>query len=243
MLTIGVCDDQPQQVQLLLRYLRDYMANAGEYRVVASSQPVEFFHSIETEKPDFVFLDVNMDDMDGIKLGEAIRVKYPDMILVYVTAYGQYAVDAFRVRAFHYLLKPIEREAFRVLLRDVLDRLSRAGDGAPEKHFSVRVKGEIARFSYSEILYFEKSGHCVVVHAQKRDISYYGNMQSLMEELDADVFVQCHQGYAVNLEKVRAFRDKKLKLDGGAEVPVSRSYADTVRSVLVKRLFNCEGSA
>ena len=104
MLTIGVCDDQPQQVQLLLRYLNDFMAGYGEYRVIASSQPVEFLQRLENEKPDVVFLDVNMEDMDGIRLGEGIRNRYADVILVYVTAYGQYALDAFRVRAFHYLL-------------------------------------------------------------------------------------------------------------------------------------------
>ncbi len=242
MLTIGVCDDQPLQVQLLLRYLHEYMADACEYRVIASSQPIEFLQRLETEKPDFVFLDVNMDDMNGIKLGEEIRARYPDAMLVYVTAYGQYALDAFRVRAFHYLLKPIERDAFVALMREALDYLKRAANRPSEQHFAVRVKGEIARFSYSEILYFEKMGHCVVVHASNRDISYYGNMQSLMEELNSDVFAQCHQGYVVNLDKVRAFRDKTLRLDGGAEVPVSRSYADHVKSILVKRLFDHEGS-
>jgi DNA-binding LytR/AlgR family response regulator len=242
MLTIGVCDDQPQQVQLLLRYLNDYMASFGEDRVIASSHPVEFLQRLETEKPDLVFLDVNMDDMDGIRLGEAIRARYPDTMLVYVTAFGQYALDAFRVRAFHYLLKPIEREAFNTLMRETMDHLNKIGSGVTEKHFAVRVKGEIARFAYSEIIYFEKMGHCVVVHAQKRDISYYGNMQSLLQEMDSDMFVQCHQGYVVNLDKVRAFRDKTLKLDGGAEVPVSRSYADHVKSILVKRLFDREES-
>ena len=240
MLTIGVCDDQPQQVQLLLRYLNDFMAGYGEYRVIASSQPVEFLQRLENEKPDVVFLDVNMEDMDGIRLGEGIRNRYPDVILVYVTAYGQYALDAFRVRAFHYLLKPIERDAFNALLLETLNYLKKIGSVVEEKYFAVRVKGEIAQFAYSEIFYFEKMGHCVVVHAKKRDLSYYGNMQALMEELDSENFVQCHQGYVVNLDKVRAFRDKTLKLEGGAEVPVSRSYAENMKAILVKRLFDRE---
>jgi len=241
MLTIGVCDDQPEQVQLLLRYLNDPAAEVGGCRVIASSKPIEFLKSLEAEKPDLVFLDVNMDEMDGIRLGEAIRARHPGAMIVYVTAYGQYALDAFRVRAFHYLLKPLEREAFCALMREARARLQSAGVAA-EKHFTVRVKGETARFALSEILYFEKVGHRVVVHARKRDISYYGKIQSVVEELNSDRFVQCHQGYVVNLDSVRAFRDRTLKLEGGAELPVSRSCADHVKSALAKRLFDCEGS-
>jgi DNA-binding LytR/AlgR family response regulator len=236
-----VCDDQPEQVELLLRFINDPIANIGERRVIASSKPVEFLQSLEAEKPDLVFLDINMDELDGIRLGEAIRARHPDAMIVYVTAFEQYALDAFRVRAFHYLLKPLEREAFYALMREARAHLEKAG-GAAERHFTVQVKGETARFAHGEILYFEKVGHCVVVHALNREISYYGKIQSLLEELNSDRFVQCHQGYVVNLDMVRAFRDWTLKLEGGAEVPVSRSCADHVKSVLVRRLFDREGS-
>lgn len=242
MLTIGLCDDQPQQVQHLLRCLNECMTDYGEYCVIASSQPVEFLQRLETEKPDLVFLDINMEDMDGIRLGEAIKARHPDAVLVYVTAFGQYALDAFRVRAFHYLLKPIDRVEFSLLLRETLDYLRKVVATPGEKHFAVRVKGEIARFAYSEIIYFEKMGHCVVVHALGRDLSYYGNMQSLLDELDPAMFAQCHQGYIVNLDKVRAFRERTLKLEGGAEVPVSRTHAEHLKAILIKRLFAREGS-
>lgn len=241
MLTIGVCDDQPEQVRQLLRLLNDPIACGGDCRVIASSKPFDFLRSLEAEKPDLVFLDVNMHELDGIRLGEAIHARHPDAMIVYVTAFGQYALDAFRVRAFHYLLKPLEREAFSALMREARAHLQRE-DSAADKYFTVQVKGETARFAHSEILYFEKVGHCVVVHALDREISYYGKIQSLMEALNSDRFVQCHQGYVVNLDMVRAFRDRTLKLEGGAEVPVSRSCADQVKSVLVRRLFDREGS-
>ena len=242
MLTIGICDDQPQQVQLLTKYLSDYMGDSGDYRVIASSQPVEFLEMLEGVRAAFAFLDICMGDMDGIRLGEAIRAKHRETMLIYTSAFGQYALDAFRVRAFHYLLKPVERKAFNALMQEMLERLSRRDQAASEKHFAVRVKGEIARFAYGEILYFEKVGHRVVVHTERRDLSYYGNMQTLLSELDSDSFAQCHQGYVVNLNRVRAFRDRTLKLDGGAEVPVSRSYADHVKDILIKRLFDREES-
>ena len=241
MLTIGVCDDQPEQVRNLLRLLNDPVACNGDCRVIASVSPVEFLKRLETEKPDLVFLDVNMDELDGIKLGEAIRARHPDAMVVYVTAFGQYALDAFRVRAFHYLLKPLEREAFSALMREARARLQRE-DSVSDQYFTVQVKGETARFAQGEILYFEKVGHCVVVHALDREMSYYGKIHSLMDKLNPDRFVQCHQGYVVNLDMVRAFRDKTLKLEGGAEVPVSRSCVDQVKSVLVRRLFDREES-
>ena len=113
------------------------MGDSGDYRVIASSQPVEFLEMLEGERADFAFLDICMGDMDGIRLGEAIRAKNRETMLIYISAFGQYALDAFRVRAFHYLLKPVERKAFNALMQEMLERLSRRDQAASEKHFAV----------------------------------------------------------------------------------------------------------
>ena len=158
------------------------------------------------------------------------------MVLIYVTAHEKYAMEAFGVRAFHYLLKPLTKEAFDRTLDEGLRHVEKPAV-KEEPTFTIRTKKEVASLRYSEILYFEKVGHKIRIHAGERDYFYYGNFKGLLVQLDTGFFVQCHQGYIANVAKIRGFRDKTLFLGKGISLPVSRSYCDAVRNVLAQRLF------
>lgn len=234
--TIGFCEDDAAQLSLLRRYLDACREDGEEFRVVAASEPAAFLEALRCAAPDLVFLDIELGNESGLDLGKKIRELYPAALIVYVTAYGQYALEAFQVRAFHYLVKPIALESFRCVLRESL-RLLRSRVPIPEKRFSVQIRGEIVSLPYSSILFFEKTGHRIRVHAGERDIYYYGNMQDLLAKLEGSEFFQCHQGFVVNIHRVRSFRERTLFLDADAQVPVSRTYADAVRDKLIQWLF------
>jgi len=235
-LTIGICDDYLEQVQLLLKYL-DSCRDQNEFRIIEATEPQGFLMKMEADRPQLVFLDIDMGEMNGIQLGEKIKTLYEDTVIVYITAYEKYALEAFRVRAFHYLLKPLTKEKFNHVLEEAIQFIKRDRVPNQDKIFTVQVKGEIICLKYSEIYYFEKSGHKIKVHTQKCDIYYYSNLYGLLEEIDADSFIQCHQGYIVNVDKIRGFREKTLFLDGNLQLPVSRSYTENVKEMLAKRLF------
>jgi len=234
--TIGICDDCIEQVDLLAGFLRgceDY----GEFRVIHASEPETFFETLKTDRPDLVFLDVDMAGMSGIELGEKIRALYENTVIVYITGYEKYAYDAFRLRAFHYLLKPVTVEQFRQVLSEALAYIQKEDAGKTDKKISVQNKGELLNLPYRDIWYFEKIGRQIKIHMLFREVYYYDNFSSLLAELDGDAFVQCHQGYIANVDKIRAFRDKTLYLDGNVQLPVSRTFAEQVKEVLKKHLF------
>ncbi len=234
--TIGICDDCIEQVDLLAGFLHR-CGEYGEFRVINANEPVAFFETLKTDRPDLVLLDVDMDGMNGIELGEKIRKLYENTILIYITGYEKYAFKAFQLRAFHYLLKPVTMGRFRQVLNEALDYIQKEDAGKDEKKFSVQNKGELLNLPYRDILYFEKSGHQIKVHSLSRNVYYYSNFICLLAELDDDAFVQCHQGYIANADKIRAFRDKTLYLDGNIQLPVSRTFAEQVKEVLKKKLF------
>ena len=233
--TIGFCEDDAAQLALLRHYL-DACSGEDAFRVIEATDSAAFWEALRPVRPDLVFLDIDIGGENGIQLGRQLRELYPETVIVYITAHEQFALEAFRVRAFHYLLKPVTTESFRQTLREALAYIRTRGR-APEKHFSIQLRGELISLPYSRILFFEKVGHRIRVHTEDRDIFYYGNMQDLWALLDGDSFLQCHQGFVVNVQKIRSFRERTLFLDGNAQAPVSRTYADSVRDKLTRKLF------
>ena len=184
-----------------------------------------------------MFLDIDMEGMNGIDLGAKIKEIYESAVLVYITGYKKYAFEAFQLKAFHYLLKPVTKERFCQVLCEALAHIQKADAGKDQMTFSVQVGGKLLSFYCSDICYFEKIGHQIKIHTSSRDIYYYGNLSDVLDELDGEAFMQCHQGYIANVDKVMAFQNKTLFLDGDEKLPVSRTFAEQVREVLKKRLF------
>jgi len=234
--TVGVCDDSPEQVDLLVHYLKNYQGN-DDFKIVRSTDPADFLPKLRQYPPHIVLLDIDMGDCNGIQLGGEIKELFCGAVVVYITAYEKYALEAFRVRAFNYLLKPLTRAKFNQMLEEAISFLRKEDSSKTEKTFTVQLKGEMLNFKYSEIVYFEKTGHRIKIHTQSGEFFFYDNLNSLLMRLDKNFFFQCHQGYIVNTGKIRAFRDKTLFLDGDLQIPVSRSFADKVKEVLTKRLF------
>ena len=158
-------------------------------------------------------------------------------MIIYITAHEEYALKAFAVRAFHYLLKPLAKEQFFRAMDEALAYVTQKGTAESSKIFSVQIKGEFLCVPHGDIFYFEKIGRRIKIQTSAREIFFYGNLQELAEKLDGAPFLQCHQGYIVNTEKIRSFRDKTLYLEKGLAIPVSRSYTETVREALVRMLF------
>lgn len=235
--TIGICDDNPEQLHLLRKYLDTYSQDTDQFSILESTEPVVFLNMLQASKPHLVFLDIDMGEMNGIQLGDRLKSLYPETAIVYVTAHEKYALEAFRVRAFHYLLKPLTREKFSWVFEEAVRSIKRINENKPVKTLTIQTKEEIICLAYSDIFYFEKVSHKIKVHTENRDIYYYDNFLNLIEAIDANCFIQCHQGYIANIGKIRGFRDKTLFLDGNLKLPVSRSYTERIKEMLAKRLF------
>ncbi len=233
-LVIGICDDCEEQIEIIENQLMEFR-DEFKIEVLRSTDPLEFFSELEENRPDLVFLDIDMDKLDGIKLGERIKEKYRDTIIIYITGYEKYALDAFRVRAFHYLIKPVTIEKFSQVFKEATSLLK--DDKNDKKNYIVKKKGEYIYLNYDDIYYFEKKRHLVKICTVNGDISFYETFKNLLHEIDMNYFIRCHQGYIVNISKVRAYRDQKLILDENLEeIPVSRSHIKEVKEMVENRL-------
>jgi two-component system LytT family response regulator len=218
---------------------------------------------IEDTRPDIVFLDVQMPGLDGMQL--AARVQTGGPVVVFITAYSRYAVEAFDLAATDYVLKPFSDERFvealeRAKRRVRERRLSElaqqmAGVAAELQHCESDGPGDdssryLRRLSIKqgertivlrteEIIWIEAQDYCVTVHSTRGHHLVRASLASLEERLAPDTFVRTHRMAIVNLKHVRETHDRdglRLVLSEGTQVGVSRSRRSHVESLLSPRL-------
>ncbi|MDQ3012714.1 MAG: response regulator [Acidobacteriota bacterium] len=212
---------------------------------------------IEAEQPDLLFLDVQMPDLNGF---EVLRLIEPESALaqmplvVFVTAFDQYAINAFEVSAIDYLLKPVHRERLQLAVkktREKLDARKQAGAQLTQflqtqrppvtgylQRLPVRSNNRILMLSIEQVTSFKVDrGLVCVTTAEGEHWTKYTALTELEALLDPKVFQRIHRQVIVNLNHVReitAFDNNtaRLTLTGGAQVQVSRSHIKELREVL-----------
>lgn len=204
------------------------------------------------EHPDVVFLDVQMPGLSGLEVVEAIPPEQLPVI-VFVTAYDKYAVQAFELHAVDYLLKPFDEERFTktlVRVRDTLKRRSsgNAGDlrrlletmwqGRPYlKRIGAKTAGRIVFLRVDDIDWVEATGNYLTLHAGKETHLIRETMNGLEPKLDPQQFVRVHRSSIVNLDRIKEIQpwfrgEQVMVLKDGTQVTVGRSYRDRLKQLL-----------
>ena len=235
---IAICDDDRRQVELVVKYIHGLNLD-HEYSIVTSENPQNLISILDEEEIDIAFLDIEMGDITGIDVGKEIRSRFSDCIIVFITGFRDYALDAFQIKAMDYLIKPITPEKFKKLMDDVLDRYKQVKDGGARNYFTIENKEGYVRLDYDQIFYFEKIQRKVRVHTQNNSYEFYGTLKEVKKFLNmSDSFSQCHQGYIVNASKIIEMRKNKILLDViDLELPVSRRFREELVEAFESVLF------
>ena len=219
---------------------------------------------IEDTRPDIVFLDVEMPGLRGVELAEHFQGSGP--VIVFTTAFSQYAVDAFEVAATDYVLKPFSDERFiealgrakrRVrerrlgelasLMAGVATELHHGGAAEPSsaessqylQRLSIKQGERTIVLRTDEIIWIEAQDYCVTVHSTRGHHMVRASLTSLEGRLAPETFVRAHRTAIVNVKHVRETQDRdglRLVLSEGTQVGVSRSRRSHVESLLSPRL-------
>ncbi|WP_456277681.1 LytR/AlgR family response regulator transcription factor [Bacillus sp. AK128] len=206
----------------------------------------ELLALVDQLHPDVIFMDIRMPEMEGTKAATLLSSK-PDggPFIVFCTAYEQFALEAFRLNAVDYLLKPYEVLRLKECLKRVRDRMrvanSRMRSTTPSNSRIIIEEGEnIVVLDPYEIIYAEKEEKHLVIHTNKRKIKAKMSIQQFEDSFnDQQQFIKPHRSYLVNIDYINEIRpwingayNIKLKHDSKATIPVSRNTIKTVLSVL-----------
>ena len=233
---IAVCDDNPQDLK--------YIANLiGRYAAAASSpvsfqlfdNPEELLKRAKAERFTHFFLDVQMPAMDGISAAQEIRSFDADAKIVFLTSFKEYAYESYRVKAYDYLLKPIEEKQLHALL----SQLS-AQESAAQECLCIQSGRSFFRLPFSQLSHLEinqKKLHFCLVDGQVRQIP--GSMAEYESTLlTRPEFIKIHRSYIVNLNQIAAITPEGCTMFSGKNLPISRLLYQRVQSRFMQHLFS-----
>lgn len=234
-------DDEPLALRQLHTYIArvPYLEQTGEYRnALAASE------ALETMQVDLIFCDINMPDLNGIDFVRTLPSDRRPMI-VFTTAYSEYAVEGFKLEAVDYLLKPFgfddfNRAAQRAkTLYDLLHNRRAtaaseedAGVSVPQdnKEFlSVKTDHMVSLVKLENILYLESMGEYVRIHTvEGKTLTTLYRLKNMEAALPADSFMRVHRSYIINLRRIAGYAKGRIffSTDERDSVPIGENYRD-----------------
>jgi DNA-binding LytR/AlgR family response regulator len=242
-----VDDEQPARDELVFQLER--LGEVGE--VLGAAEATECLRLLESADVDAVFLDVRMPGLDGLELARIVRLLARPPMLVFVTAFDSYAVEAFGLAAVDYLLKPVRAERLRATVKRLLEtrRGHEAGaagaTGQPEDddaigdRLPVLARGRIVLVNVGDIRVAMVAGERVMVHTHEGRFQSRHTLAELEHRLHGRGFLRVHRAYLVNLRHVLTIETffngtylLKLRNVPDLTVPVSRRHAADLRAAV-----------
>lgn len=218
MIKCAICDDEPHMVQEISNHLSQYM---NEKQI--TSYCVNSFSSGRSLLEngcdfDVIFLDIQMEQPDGMETAKILRQRKNHSLLIFVTVLKEYVFDAFEVEAYDYLIKPLDRGHFN----KTMDRAVRTLEQRAAKSIAVWRGASCEIILLAQIVYCEVQGRKIYIHQNDGKITdYYEKLEDLERRMDGRFF-KCHRSYLVNLEYVRGCHSGQVILPQGDKIPVSR---------------------
>jgi DNA-binding LytR/AlgR family response regulator len=225
-LTCLIVDDDTASRLVLQRYLEQ----EGDLVLLDSVDSGEKALDFIGQNPDLqlLFLDIQMPGLSGMDVLHQIPSGH-GVKAILTTGEREFAVEAFELEAFDYLVKPISQERFKASVeraRKAIANENRTTDGPKNKEFFFKTSNKFVRVRTDEILFVEAlSDYVVLVMEQGPKHIVHSTMKAMEEKLIPFGFMRIHRSYIANLEKVQAVADHHATL-GGKKVPISKSYQD-----------------
>ena len=247
-----IVDDEPLARERLRKLLEaeadvEIIGECGDGREAAAA--------ILRDQPDLVFLDIQMPELDGFGVVETIRTaRTPE--IVFVTAFNQHALRAFEVHALDYLLKPFDRERFRLALERARTRLAQARSGElsqrltallaemrpepkPADRLAVKTGGRVLFVKTTDIEWIEAADNYVTLHLGPESHMLRETMTALEARLAPAQFMRISRSTIVNVERIKELQpmfhgDYVVILRNGTRLSLSRGYRDKLQALLGK---------
>lgn len=213
-----IIDDEPLSQEII----SDFVRSCPELELVAVlDDALQAADLLKSESVQLLFLDINMPLLSGVGLMKSLN--HPPLV-VFVTAYPQYAVEGFEVDAVDYLLKPVSFERFRQSVNRVLDRIQQKAENKPT-HLVLRSDKKDYRVEFDDIRYLEACGDYVRFGLNNQSLLVHGRMKDFLARLPGNEFVQIHKSWVISLSKVQYLEGNQV-LVSEKRIPVSIKFKD-----------------
>ena len=229
---IAICDDDIKDLAKLHALVRGYGEESHvRFSITDYRSGTELLNAVEQGyAPEIVLLDINMAQMDGLTAARRIREKLEDVPIVLVTAYINYALEGYKVRANRFLVKDELDKTFAECMDDICSEIRRKNRTI---HLSC-VEGKI-QLKVADIIMIEASGHKCMIHMKNgKSLHIYEKLDVLEKMLNNSGFLRTHRSFLVNMRHIQGLSNYVVTTDNGMTASVSRPrYAGVRREYLL----------
>lgn len=232
MIRIAICDDFPDVVTQLNKYLSEYQQlNERQLDVKSFYNAEDLWEHLKGNRCDLVILDIELVEMNGVELGQLIRTELNDyaMKIVYISAKNCYDRQLFDVQPLNFLPKPIDKEKLFKMI-DLTIQLS----NDTERFFVFENKQGSFRMRFDDILYFESFDHYLKIVTKSGCYDYKSTLSEVMKQLSDSRFLQIHRSYIINYDNTIHIKYEEITMSNGDVVPISRDRRKEVRNRISK---------
>lgn len=247
-----IVDDEPIARDRVRRMLRE----ESDIEIIGEcGNGKEAVNFINEKQPDLVFLDIQMPEMNGFEAVQSISSEKVPAI-IFVTAFDQYAIQAFDVHALDYLLKPFNRERFKRAVTRAREQIEKAQSGKIDERLAslladltsskkylerlvVKSVGRVFFLRTEEVDWIEAAGNYAKLHVGREGHLIRETMNGLESKLNPDKFLRIHRSTLVNIDRIKELNplfsgDYTVMLKNGTELTLSRNYRDRLLELFQK---------
>ena len=220
-------DDEPLALSQLVTYINKvpFLELVGQ-----CESAIDARRMLDTEPVDAIFCDINMPDLNGMDFVKSLAV--PPLV-VFTTAYSEYAVEGFKVNAVDYLLKPFGLQDFQRAASRLRERLVTPHPSSATSHLFIKTDYRTVKIVIQDIRYIEGMSEYLKIHLdnQPKPVITLLAMKMLMERLPQN-FMRIHRSYIVNLDKIVEVNKNRVILDNNTYLPIGDSYREQFNKYL-----------
>ena len=237
-------DDEPLALKKLVTYIRKipYLELVAECRSAIEAQKV-----IDEQEIDAVFLDINMPDLNGMDFAKSLEQNYSKgPVLVFTTAYSEYAIEGYKANSVGYLLKPYGFDEFEAAAQKVKDiheiRQQATTDVTTQVNddgtIFVKSDYKIVRITIENIRYIEAMSEYLRIACDDREkpVIVLLSMKKIEEHLPSSSFMRIHRSFIINLNKICEVKKNHVILDGDVSLPIGDNYKDAFMNYLNSKI-------
>lgn len=217
---VAICDDNIPMQMTLEKMLNEYsrMRNV-EISIDKFNTGRYLLRALNVKEYEIVFMDYQMDDIDGIETSRLIRKKNYDSIIIFVSAYPEVAVDSYEVNTFRFIVKPINKEKLFKAIDDYLKSIDY------DNLLILKTHEETRKIKVSDIIYAEARGKHTVIRTTQNAFEIHIHLKVIENKLPSEKFCRCHRAYIAGLAHIDNHTNTEIFFDNGERAQIGKSYS------------------
>ena len=221
---IAICDDNINHINIIENYIHDLRKTSIECDAYQSGEELIRSFRDGEEQYDVIFLDMEMEQLNGIETANYIREIDEHVIIVFVTSHTEYMRDSFKCAPFRFLVKPVDVEEFKTVFYDISKKLSKQ-----RKVFAFTENKAKIRLYCDDIIYCVSQDHWIWIHTKDKVYKICKSLTELHGQLDKEMFCRVHKSYIINFLYIKSIKDNDAELyHCDKTIAISRSYKKEV---------------